>query len=342
MKQILSIFFCVSLVLLNWADRAKSNEQTELHEIYKDHYLTTRGIKELWSAYSFAMGQRYSEDRFREVSITRTDEMVAAFDKAFPDLLVKLNDALNSVHSPEKVQIEKEKLLEFFKSNPSLNFEIKDDNFDAFQTEINLRASAKSSEIQKHLPTFLSVIYQSNSAAEMDEGYKKVFSSNKSQKAQGLELEVTVPISWWGGDASGAHLVRKWKPMNGALNEIYMISVDQIPPEFANNPLKVFNQGGLEQTFITKGKLYSRYLNNDFDNIVLSYQGSIDSLGLEGAPNVRHQMSHWNVMVFENKLFMVMCKKMFKKFDEQDVKPQLDDLKQECDLLTRNVKILNQ
>ena len=206
---------------------------------------------------------------------------------------------------------------------------------------MNGRASGNVPAIQKHLPTFLSVIFKSNSAEELEAGYQKLYSSENDKKSLGLDLEITTPLSWWNGPATGAHLLQKWKPMNGALNEIYVVSVDELPIDFSNNPLKVFTQGGLEQTFFSGGKLYSRYLNNDFEKTVLSYQGTIDDAKINGLPQFVSQALHSNVMVHGNKILMVMCKKIFKKLKAESLNLHLEDLKRECDLLTKNIKIKN-
>ena len=308
-------------------------------EIYKNHILTDRGLQELWDAYGFLTGQQYSIDKFRQVSPDRTETITSAFNEAFPSLLEKLTVALNSAYTEKKVLIEREILIENIKNNPSMNFSIKEENFIAFETEMSARASGKVPAIQKHLPTFLSVIFKSNSAAELEAGYQKLYSSQNDKKSLGLNLEITTPLSWWNGAATGAHLLQKWKPMNGALNEIYMVAVEELPSDFSNNPLKVFTQGGLEQTFLNGGKLHSRYLNNSFEKTVLSYQGTINNAKMNGLPQFVSQVHHWNIMIHGNKMLTVMCKKIFEKLTAKSINLHLDDLKNECDLLTRNIKV---
>ena len=310
-------------------------------EIYKNHILTDRGLQELWNAYAFLIGQKYSIDRFRQVSPDRTETITSAFNEAFPNLLETLSVALNSAYTEKKVLMEREKMIASFKNNPSMNFSIKEENFIALETEMNARASGKVPAIQKHLPTFLSVIFKSNSAEELEAGYQKLYSSENDKKSLGLDLEITTPLSWWNGAATGAHILQKWKPMNGALNEIYTVAVEELPIDYSNNPLKVFTQGGLEQTFLSAGKLYSRYLNNDFETTVLSYQGTMDDIKMNDLPQSFSQLHHWNIMVHGNKLLMVMCKKIFKTSKPESHNLHLDDLKQECDFLTKNIKIKN-
>lgn len=337
------MFRAIIFILLfvgNWGANAASKVTPTIEEIYQNLYLTERGLDELTSAYAFMLGQQYSEDRFRNISPDRTDEIMSSFHNTFPNLLDSLTSALSAIYSEEKIKgYRNEMITKHFETNPSMNFSIQEENFVALEREIKMRLSGEVQVLQKHLPTFLSVVYNTNSEEEINAGFQKVFSSKGHEKAQGLDLEITVPLSWWGGDATGAHIVQKWKPMNGALNEIYMFIVEELSQEFANNPLKVFLQGGLEN--IIPGKLTSRYINDSFEKTVLTYQAIADDVEMAGFPDTPRQLVHHNFMVHKNKLLYFSCKKYFKTLADNHVPKHMDDLKNECDFFTANVSLDN-
>ena len=317
---------------------AALGEGQKKNTVIDEAYLfTDRSLKEFNTAYSFLLGQKFSEERFSKVSPERTRKIMEPFNNAFPNLLEIMTSIFISRYSAEEITKYHDELYESMKKNPAANFAIREENFVSLEQAIRKQVSGGLPDA--HLRTFLSVIYRTNSADELQSGFKEIYNFKDHEKALGLNIKITIPKSWKGFEAKGAHIIQKWQKMNGGSQELYMVIVEELQNEFKDNPRKIFAIGDLERIFSDGGELYSRYINNDFENTVLSYQGRINGSKIVNQPEINSQLMHFNTMVIGNRIIYLQCKKTFVELPEETIDPYMDYLKQECDLLTKNVDI---
>tara|TARA_B110000977_G_scaffold189215_1_gene258393 strand:+ start:215 stop:1228 length:1014 start_codon:yes stop_codon:yes gene_type:complete len=335
MNQITIILAFLMILLTQTA--ALGEGQTKNTVTDDGFQFTDRSLKEFNTAYSFLLGQKYSVDRFYKVSPERTEKIMEPFKKAFPDLLEIMTSILVSRYSAEEITNYHDELYELMKKNPAANFVIQEENFVSLEKAIKKQVSGELPD--GHLRTFLSVIYRTNSADELQSGFKETYNFKDHEKALGLNIKIIIPKSWKGFEAKGAHMIQKWQKMNGGSQELYMLGVDDLQNEFKDNPRKVFAIGDLEQVFLDGGELYSRYINNDFENTVLSYQGRLNGSRIANQPEINSQLMHMNAMVIGNRIIYIQCKKTFVELTEETIDPDMDYLKQECDLLTKNLDV---
>ena len=317
---------------------ALGDEPIKIASDIEGYAFSDQSLKDFTTAYTFLLGQKYSTNRFNKVSSERTQKILEPFNKAFPKLFETMTSILESKYSVEEITNYRNKTNELMKKNPDANFLIQEENFVALEKTIKEQASGGLPD--QYLRTFLSALYRSNSAEELQAGYKEIYNFKDHEKALGLSIKIIAPKSWKSFEAKGAHIIQKWQKMNGGSQELYMIIVEDLQNEFTDNPLKVFAIGDLERVFLDDGELYSRYINNDFKNTVLTYQGRINGPRIAKQPEINSQLMHINTMVRGNRLIHIQCKKTFAKLIEETIAPYMDYLKQECDLLTKNLEVL--
>ena len=304
--------------------------------INADHQFTERSLKEFWSAFSYLSGQEYSMQRFKDYSPTRAMKSIERFETAFPNLYDKMLAVLQSIYGEETIKEQLAIIKKSFEENPKLNFLISDKELVAFEKEMNSRAQGNIPI--EHLRTFLSVIYENNTLEEFSAGHYDIYQIDNHPKSLGAKLKMSLPKSWYGAEADGPHVVQKWQPMNGGSNELYMIIIDELFSEFAGQPLKVFSYGGLEQEFLSNGKLYKKYMSRNAGMTMLSYEGRIDGKRIDKMPNVSTQLVNYHAFVVGDKLVQLICKKVFKSLEESVATADYDKLRKTCSLLAESVR----
>ena len=170
--------------------------------------LNPAAVTQLARTYGYLMGQRLGlehasatyPDLRRPVTIAQME-----FNSTFPNV----EKSIAALFPPSSVEQMKAKMNETFDYSDVTKAQMVD-----FVAQVRRRAKGEV-EDPIVLNYMLAVCFESRPAMELSKNFTQRFSTVGHKKAQGVELNLQLPLSWEERPGNRPHIVRKWVSENG-------------------------------------------------------------------------------------------------------------------------------
>lgn len=216
-------------------------------------------LKALSKVYGFLLGQEYSLAKIEATYPALRMQVEVArltFGASFAGVREKLEQELLEAMGDtnfRKVRGELESKITQLLGRQSMTVGLATE----FLEKVKARAKGGDMEVDV-LRYLLAVKYSQTPAAEFSDGFRQRFSTEGSNKAQGIMLKIQLPRSWLAQDGERPHIVKKWANEGGT--GLSMILLDIRDAEGQNPTTReveqFVNSGEARQTFTDLGKVY--------------------------------------------------------------------------------------
>lgn len=264
--------------------------------------LTKEAIIDISKAYGYYLGQTYSLDEISKKYPTLSDQAKLSklkFDLSFSSSIKNIDKIMGKSKVWTLIKIG---MINKLYESVDLSNLTKEEAI-SFISLVEQRAKGKIESPIIETLLILNPNYTNNPSEELNDGYKKRYTSDGSGKAKDIAFSIGVPMSWRSKEASRPNIVRKFISQNGRGDEIIMVMIKDF-----QNAKQIFSSD-INKKYMKKTTPKGSILK-DYGSLTIEAQSGYWQRYTMTMQRVRKTMTMEAIaytIFYDNKIMQILC-----------------------------------